>query len=133
MMFGFIKKLLPNKTFKEDKQEYKQTKANYMAKIEELENKENVLKANEIITHICNLCCSALRPDQEDCPTLIIYNYKKLLEFADDGSLVTAHNLLCIYLSEKQHQDFMNKISQLKEYKEWLMRKKLNEIKGDFE
>ena len=131
-MFGFIKNLVHQKTFKEAKQEYKQAKANLIAKTEELECIENMWKANAIIGDILDLCFSALRPDQDDCPTLIIYNYKRLLELGDDDALVRATNMLGTYLSEKQQQDFMNKASQLKEYKEWKSKKKIKELEEDF-
>lgn len=131
-MFGFIKNLVSQKTFKEAKQEYKQAKANYIAKVEELENIENMWKANAIISDILDLCFSALRPDQDDCPTLIIYNYKRLLELGDDDALVRTTNMLGMYLSETQQQDFMNKTSQLKEYKVWKSKKKMKELEKDF-
>ena len=51
-MFGFIKNLVHKKTFEEAKQEYKQAKANWIAKTEELECIENMWKANAIIDDI---------------------------------------------------------------------------------
>ena len=100
-MFGFIKKWLKPKSFKEVKQEYKQTKANWITRVEDIKGLENTYKAAEIQSEIMNLCFGALRPDQEDCPPLIIHNYKKLLEIADDinvpeyvKSLSVVNNLL---------------------------------------
>ena len=131
-MFGFIKNWLKPKSFKEVKQEYKQTKANWIARAEDIKGLENAYKAAEITSEIMNLCFGALRPDQEDCPPLIIHNYKKLLEIADEDALVRATDCLGLYLSESQQQDFMNKVRQLKEYKEWKLNKKLNKLQEDF-
>lgn len=43
-MIGFIKNLFKPKTFKEVKQEYKQAKANYIAKVKEIESSEYFFK-----------------------------------------------------------------------------------------
>ena len=131
-MFGFIKNLFHQKTFKEAKQEYKQAKANWIARAEDIEELENVYKAAEIEGNILDMCFGGLRPDQEDCPLPIVHNYKKLLEIANEEALVRATNILRTYLSEKQQQDFMNKVSQLKEYKEWKSKKKIKELEEDF-
>lgn len=132
-MFGFIKNWIKPKSFKEVKKEYKQAKANWIAKAEELEGIENIWKANEIIGEILDCCYGGLRPDQEDCPYLIIYNYKKLLEIADEDALYRATTYIFMYLSEQQQQDFRNKVSQLKEYKEWKEKQRLNKLNEDFE
>lgn len=140
-MFGFIKNLIKPKSFKEVKQEYKKVpvpnlrkpKANWIVKAEDLEGLENVFKANAIIGEILDCCYRGLRPDQEDCPPLIIHNYKKLLEIADEGALDRATTYIFMYLSEQQQQDFRNKVSQLKEYKEWKEKQRLDILNEDFE
>lgn len=110
-MFGFIKNLIKPNNFKEVKKEYKST---------------------EIEDDILYSCSVGLRPDQEECPPLIIYNYKKLLEIANEESLLRATNYIFMSLSEQQQQDFRNKVSQLKEYKEWIEKQRLNKLNEDF-
>ena len=73
-----------------------------------------------------------LRPDQEDCPTLIFYKYKKLIELGVDNEIFRCDKLLNLYLSESQYQDFKNKVSQLKEYKEWKLKHRTNKLMEDF-
>lgn len=131
-MFGFIKNWLKPKSFKEVKKEYKQTKANWIARAEDIKECEDLFKAQAIANEIERLCISSLIPGQEDCPPFIIHKYKKLLEIANEEVLVRTTDNLHIWLSEPQQQDFMNKVSQLKEYKEWKLKKKLNNIKEDF-
>ena len=135
-MFGFIKNLIKPKSFKEVKQEYKQHKASWISRIEDCKEAEEILKSqlqiSEIEGNILDLCYRGLRPDQEDCPPLIIHNYKKLLEIADEESLVRATNYLGMFLTEQQQQDFMSKVRQLKEYKEWKLKKRINKLNEDF-
>ena len=131
-MFGFIKNWFKPKSFKEVKQDYKQAKSNWIARAEDIEGLENVYKAAEIEGDILDLCFGGLRPNQEDCPPLIVHNFKKLLEIANEESLVRATNYLGMFLSEKQQQDFMNKVSQLKEYKEWRMKQRTKKLMEDF-
>lgn len=110
-MFGFIKNLFKPKSCKED---------------------EEILKSDEIEGNILHLCSVGLRPCQEECPALIIYNYKRLLEIANEEALLRATNNIFVYLSEQQQQDFRNKVSQLKEYKEWIEKQRLNKLNEDF-
>lgn len=135
-MFGFIKNWLKPKRFKEVKQEYKKSKSNLIARVEDCKEDEEILKSklqiSEIEGNILDLCYGGLRPDQEDCPTLIVYNYKKLLEIANEESLVRVTNYLGMFLSEQQQQDFRNKVSQLKEYKEWKLKKRIDKLNEDF-
>lgn len=131
-MFGFIKNWIKPKSFKEVKQEYKQAKANWIARVEDVKECEDLFKAQEIANEIERLCFGSLRPDQEDCPPLIIHCYKKLLEIANEEVLVRATDNLCIWLSESQQQDFRNKVSQLKEYKEYRLKKRINKLNEDF-
>ena len=135
-MFGFIKNLIKPKSFKEVKQEYKKSKANWIDRVEDCKEEEEILKyklqISDIEDDILDLCYGCLRPDQEDCPTLIVYNYKRLLEIANEESLVRVTNYLGRFLSEQQQQDFMNKVSQLKEYKEWKLKKRINKLNEDF-
>ena len=128
-MFGFIK------NFKEVKQEYKKSKANWIARDEDCKDEEILkykLQISDIEDDILDLCYGCLSPDQEDCPTLIVYNYKRLLEIANEESLVRVTNYLGKFLSEQQQQDFMNKVSQLKEYKEWKLKKRIDKLNEDF-
>lgn len=132
-MFEFIKNLIKHKkSFKEIKQE----KANCIDRVEDCKEDEEILKSklqiSEIEDNILDLCFGGLRPDQEDCPPLIVYNYKKLLEIANEGELVRATNYLGMFLSEQQQQDFMNKVSQLKEYKEFKIKQRTNKLMEDF-
>ena len=115
-MFGFIKNLIRPKSCKEAEEILK-----------------SQLQISEIEGNILDICYGVIRPDQEYCPTLIVHNYKKLLEIANEEALVRVTNYLGMYLSEQQQQDFMNKVSQLKEYKEWKLKKRLNKLKGDFQ
>lgn len=131
-MFGFIKNLFKPKTFKEAKQEYKEVKAKLVARAEDVKGLENEYIAARIESEIRDCCFGCLRPEQEDCPPLIIYNYKKLLEIANDEALVRATDNLGRILTKTQQQDFMNKVRQLKEYKEWRMNKKIKELEEDF-
>lgn len=111
-MFGFIKNWIKPKSYKEVNKEY---------------------KADEIEGDILYSCSvSKLRSDLEECPPLIIYNYKRLLEIANEEALLRATNYIFMYLSEQQQQDFRNKVSQLKEYKEWIEKQRLNELNEDF-
>ena len=139
-MFGFIKNWLKPKINEEVKKEYKKVpteterkpKANWIARAEDIEGLENLYKAAEIESDILNLCFNALRPDQEDCPYLIVHNFKKLLEIADEESIVRTTNYLGTLLSEQQQQDFKNKVSQFKEYKEYRLKKRINKLQEDF-
>lgn len=135
-MLGFINNLIKPKNFKEVKQEYKQAKANWIDRVEDCKEDEEILKSKLQISviegNILELCCGGLRPDQEDCPPLIVHNFKKLLEIANEESIVRTTNYLRMFLSEQQQQDFMNKVSQLKEYKEWKVNKRINKLNADF-
>lgn len=128
-MFGFIKNWLKPKSFKEVKKEYKTLKSK---EEEDIKERLNESRAIEIEGDILDLCFGSLRPDQEECPPLIIYNYKKLLEIDNEESLIRATNYLFMLLSEHQQQDFRNKVSQLKEYKEWKLKKRINKLNEDF-
>lgn len=114
-MFGFIKNLIRPKSCKED---------------------EEILKSqhqiSEIEGNILDVCRCCLRPNQEYCPYLIVHNFKKLLEISNEESLVRTTNYLGMFLSEQQQQDFMNKVSQLKEYKEYRLKKRINKLNEDF-
>ena len=132
-MFGFIKNWLKTKSFKEIKQEYKQAKANWIAKVEDCKEAEDLFKAQAIANDIERLCFRSLRPDQEDCPPLIIHNYKKILAIANEEVLVRARDNLRIWLSESQYKDFTNKVSQSKEYKEWKIKQRTNKLIEDFQ
>lgn len=114
-MFGFIKNLIRPKSCKEDEEILK-----------------SQLQISEIEGNILDLCYVGLRPDQEDCIPLIVHNFKKLLEISNEESLVRATNYLGMFLSEQQQQDFMNKVSQLKEYKEYRLKKRINKLNEDF-
>lgn len=131
-MFGFIKNLFKPKTSKEVKQEYKRAGSSWIIRYEDVEGQEKVFKANEIVDEIFQACLGTIRPGQTFCPPLVIPPYKKLLVLGDEEALVKATDILGMYLSEVQQQDFMNKVRQLKEYKEWRMKKRLNELEEDF-
>lgn len=139
-MFGFIKNLIRPKINEEVKKEYKKVtteteikpKANWIARAEDIEGLENVYKAAEIEGNILDMCFGGLRPNQEDCPLIIVHNFKKLLEISNEESLVRVTNYLGMFLSEQQQQDFMNKVSQLKEYKEYRLKKRINKLNEDF-
>lgn len=120
-MFGFIKNWFKPKT-EEVKKEYE---SEYFRETDEY-------RARRLEGEILDCCLGGLRPDQEDCPPLIIYDYKKLLEIANEESLVRATNYLGMFLTEQQHQDFMRKVSQLKEYKDWKLKKRINKLNEDF-
>ena len=132
-MFGFIKNWIKHKkSFKEIIQE----KANCIDRIEDCKEDEEILKSqlqiSEIEGNILDICYVGLRPDQEDCPLPIVHNFKKLLEIANEESLVRTTNYLGMFLSEQQQQDFMNKVSQLKEYKEFKIKQRTNKLMEDF-
>ena len=110
----------------------KARKEEQKAKAEYIKGLENEHKADEIEGNILDMCFGGLRPNQEDCPPLIVHNFKKLLEIANEESLVRATNYLGMFLSEQQQQDFMNKVSQLKEYKEYRLKKRINKLNEDF-
>ena len=135
-MFGFIKNLIRPKSFKEVKQEYKQDKANCIDRVEDCKEDEEILKSqlqiSKIEGNILDMCFGGLRPNQENCPFPIVHYYKKLLEIANEEALVRVTNYLGMCLSEQQQQDFMNKVSQLKEYKEYRLKKRLNKLNEDF-
>lgn len=120
-MFGFIKNWL---------------KVNRIARVEDCKEIEDITKSNvqisEIEGNILDICFVGLRPDQEDCPPSIVHNVKKLLEISNEESLVRVTNYLGMFLSEQQQQDFMNKVSQLKEYKEYRLKKRINKLNEDF-
>lgn len=129
-MFGFIKNWFKPKDFKEVKQEYKTLKS----KAEDLKERLEEYRAREIEGEILDSCIdfagNSVKP--EDCPPLIIHRYKKLLEIANEESLVRATNYLGMFLTEQQQQDFMRKVSQLKEYKDWKLKKRINKLNEDF-
>lgn len=114
-MFGFIKNLIRPKSCKEVEEILK-----YQHQISEIEG------------NILDVCLGCLRPNQEYCPSSIVHNFKKLLEISNEESLVRATNYLGMFLSEQQQQDFMNKVSQLKEYKEYRLKKRINKLNEDF-
>lgn len=130
-MFEFIKSLFKPQTFKEIKKEYRQAKANYIAKVEVVEGLEKEYKADKIVDDIVRNCC--IRYGQTGCPVWIICCYKKLLELGDEKSLYDAKNYLHAFLPRPVFEDFENQVSQLKEYKEWLTNKKMKAIEKDFE
>lgn len=120
-MFGFIKNLIRPKSCKEDEEILK-----------------SQLQISEIEGNILELCLGGLRPNQEDCPLLIVHNVKKLLEISNEESLVRESlarvtNYLGMFLSEQQQHDFMNKVSQFKEYKEYRLKKRINKLNEDFQ
>ena len=137
-MFGFINNLFkPKKSFKKIKQEYKQEKENCISRIEVCKENEDILKSqlqiSKIEDNILDMCLRGLRPYQEDCPFPIVHYFKKLLEIANEESLVRTTNYLRMFLSAQQQQDFMNKVSQLKEYKEYKIKQRTNKLMEDFE
>lgn len=115
-MFGFIK--------------------NWIARVEDCKEDEEILKSQHQISviegNILDLCFVGLRQDKEECLTLIVHNFKKLLDISNEESLVRVTNYLGMFLSEQQQQDFMNKVSQLKEYKEYRLKKRINKLNEDF-
>ena len=119
-MFGFIK----------------QAKVNWIARVEDCKEYEEILKSqlqiSEIEGNILDLCLVSLRTNQEDCMYLIVHNFKKLLAISNEESLVRTTNYLGMFLSEQQQQDFMNEVSQLKEYKEYRLKKRINKLNEDF-
>ena len=139
-MMKFIKNLFKPKNNKVVNKNYKKVpepnesepKANWIAKAEDVDGMENKYKADELVNNITFLCHGGLRPNQDNCPDLIIYNYKKLLALGADEELIWITNILGLYLSVEQQQDFMNKVSQFKEYKEWKVNKRIKEIEEDF-
>lgn len=93
---------------------------------------KNKYKATEIVDNIMSVCHGGLRPNQDDCPTLIVYNYKKLFGLDADEEITWVTNILSLYLSVEQQKDLVNKVSQFKEYKEWKVNKRIKEIEEDF-
>lgn len=89
-------------------------------------------KASEIVDNIMSVCNGGLRPNQDDCPPLIIYNYKKLFGLGADEEITWVTNILSLHLSVEQQKDLVNKVSQFKEYKEWKVNKRIKEIEEDF-
>lgn len=89
-------------------------------------------KASEIVDNIMSVFNGGLRPNQDDCPPLIIYNYKKLLALGADEELTWVTNIIGLYLSVEQQKDLVNKVRQFKEYKEWKVNKRIKEIEEDF-
>lgn len=102
------------------------------AMADEIEERLNESRASEIESDIFDLCYRSIRQHQEGCPPLIIYNYKKLLEIANEESLIRTTNYIFMFLSEPQQQDFRNKVIQLKEYKEWKVKNRINKLNEDF-
>ena len=98
----------------------------------DIKERLNESRASEIEDNILDLCFGCFRSSQEYCPPLIVHKVKKLLEIADEASLVRVTNNLGMFLSEQQQQDFMNKVSQLKEYKEYRLKKRINKLNEDF-
>lgn len=139
-MMKFIKNLFKPKNNKVVIKNYKKVpeanesepKANWIAKAEDVEDMETKYKAAELVDNIMSVCHGGLRPNQDDCPTLIIYNYKKLLALGAEEELIWVTNILGLYLSVEQQLDFKNKVSQFKEYKEWKVNKRMKEIEEDF-
>ena len=114
-MLGFIKNLIRPNSCKEDEDILK-----------------SQLQISEIEDKILDMCFRGLRPNQEECPFPIVHYFKKLLEISNEEALVRVTNYLGMFLSEQQQQDFMNKVSQLKEYKEWKVKKRINKLNEDF-
>ena len=114
-MLGFIKNLIRPNSCKEDEDILK-----------------SQLQISEIEDKILDMCFRGLRPNQEDCPFLIVHYFKKLLEISNEEALVRVTNYLGMFLSEQQQQDFMNKVSQLKEYKEYKIKQRTNKLMEDF-
>lgn len=139
-MIKFIKNLFKLKNNIEVKKEYNKVqepseiepKANWIANPEVCEEMKNKYKATEIVDNIMRVCNVGLRPNQEDCPTLIVYNYKKLFGLGADEEITWVTNILSLYLSVEQQKDLVNKVSQFKEYKEWKVNKRIKEIEEDF-
>lgn len=139
-MIKFIKNLFKSKNNIEVKKEYNKVpepseiepKANWIAKAEEVKGMENKYKASEIVDNIMSVCNGGLRPNQDDCPPLIIYNYKKLFALGADEEITWVTNILGLHLSVSQQKDLVNKVSQFKEYKEWKVNKRIKEIEEDF-
>jgi len=135
----FIKKLFKSKNNEEVKKEYKKVqepneiepKANYTAIAEDY--KANIsYRSHVIVDNILKICFTAIRPEQEDCPYLIIHNFKQLYELGDCDSIGKAVNLSRIFLNESQREDLINKVSQCKEYKEYIMKNRIKELEEDF-
>lgn len=132
--------LFKSKNNIEVKKEYKKVpepneiepKANWITKAEDVKGIENKYKASEIVDNIMRVCNGGLRPNQDDCPTLIVYNYKKLFGLGADEEITWVTNILSLYLSVEQQNDLINKVSQFKEYKEWKVNKRIKEIEEDF-
>ena len=99
-MIKFITDLFKSK--KEPKKEYNKVpepneiepKANWLAKAEDVEGIEIKFKACEIVDNIMSVCHGGLRPNQDDCPPLIIYNYKKLFGLGADEEITWVTNIL---------------------------------------
>lgn len=125
---------------KESKKEYNKVpepteiepKANWIAKAEGVESIDVKYKAIGLLHNIMIVCNGGLRPNQDDCPQSILYNYKKLFELGADEEITFATNILRTHLSEEQQKDLVNKVSQFKEYKEWKVNKRIKEIEEDF-
>jgi len=132
-MFRFIKNWIKPKSFKEVK---KESKTNCIVRTEDCKEDEEIIKSkfkiSKIEGDIIDLCFGCLRPDQEDCPTLIIYHFKKLLEIANEESIVRTTNYISKVLNESQYKDFTNKVSQFKEYKELKIKQRTNKLQEDF-
>ena len=136
----FIKNLFKSKNNIEVKKEYNtvqerseiEHKANWIVNQEECEEMKNKYKASEIVDNIMSVCNGGLRPNQDDCPPLIIYNYKKLFALGADEEITWVTNILGLHLSTSQQKDLVNKVSQFKEYKEWKVNKRIKEIEEYF-
>lgn len=139
-MIKFIKNLFKSKNNIESKKEYNKVpepteiepKANWVAKAEVVKGIENKYKASEIADNIMWVCHCGISPNQDDCPSLIVYNYKKLFGLGADEEITWVTNILRFYLSVEQQKDLINKVSQFKEYKEWKVNKRIKEIEEDF-
>ena len=98
---GFFKNLFKSKNNIEVKKEYNKVpepteiepKANWVAKAEDVEGFEIKYKASVIVDNMLKICFTAIRPEQEDCPYLIIHNFKQLYLV-----IVTLLGKLLIYL-----------------------------------
>ena len=135
-----IKNLFKSKNNIEVKKEYNKVpepteiepKANWVAKAEDVEGFEIKYKASVIVDNMLKICFTAIRPEQEDCPYLIIHNFKQLYELGDCDSIGKAVNLSRIFLTQSQQEDLINKVSQCKEYKEYIMKNRIKELEEDF-
>lgn len=122
-MIKFIKKLFKTNINEEVK---KDTEHN------ESESKANIHRSHQTLDFIMSFLCHSISSNQVHCSPLLIYKYEQLLSLNVQEDIDYAYNLFRIYLSESQIDDFNNKLNQSKEYKEYKIRKRIEEISKDF-